>query len=203
MNIEKSQVEGVTVIRILGAVSRVEAVDLWKDHLQKMVQTSNQIVLDCSNCSRFDPAITASFLAVAKDLSTKNLPKLRLSGLSPAIEARLKIQKVDQVFQIYTWEYQAVESFKPKRRTIVCVTGLNEDGQSVQIQLFSWRRSEEGNTAQLAASSLPAPLADLLKDGRFPLFFIGHYNRYAQRPEDLDISDLVLAPEPNPNDGLA
>ena len=90
-----------------------------------------------------------------------------------------------------------------KYRTIITGEGLSEDQSALRVETIGWRSEDERNTAEVPIANLPQDIVHLIAKGEFPIYLICRMNLGAESADQLDMTDFEIAPEPDPNDGLA
>ena len=80
---------------------------------------------------------------------------------------------------------------------LICVNGFDETGTKLLSEIPQW---PEVTGFKLDLSQLPQDLQEQMNVSGFPFWLMADTDSYAQEPQ---LTNFRVAPEPDPNDGLA
>lgn len=87
---------------------------------------------------------------------------------------------------------------KEKRNVIICVDGLNESRDTLICEIP--QLGPDRSAARIPVSALPSNIAEIVNSDTFPIWLFAVMESDG---EGSTFSDIEIAPEPDPNDGLA
>ena len=105
---KKSQVQESLILELAGEVDLNCSVEL-RGHLLESLETKPaRLILDLSEVSFMDSSGLAT-LVEALQLSRKQAISLRLSGLQPRVKSLFEIARLDQLFELYDNQQEALK----------------------------------------------------------------------------------------------
>ena len=113
MTLRERQVVGVTILDIDGRITVQDGAAELRDALQQLIGHGHeQLVLNCQQVPYIDTtgiaAIVASYTSVIRRGGM-----LKLLHLTPHVRRILQITKLSSIFEVFTDEDAAIESFRP------------------------------------------------------------------------------------------
>jgi anti-sigma B factor antagonist len=112
MIVSERRVEDVTILDIDGRITVQDGADVLRDCIQRAIaQGHSKLVLNCGNVPYIDTTAISEIVRGYTTL-TRGGGSLKLLNLTPHVHRLLSITKLLAVFQAFTDERAAVESFK-------------------------------------------------------------------------------------------
>ena len=109
-NLQRTDIAGVTVLRLNGSLSQTELADVEKSFHDATHQQGAAIVLDLSNVSKVDSGGVGKIVNCLSRLRIAG-GTLCLAGVTGMIGGVLKMTQVDRLVKVYSTAQEAAQSF--------------------------------------------------------------------------------------------
>ncbi|NQT33502.1 MAG: STAS domain-containing protein [Candidatus Omnitrophica bacterium] len=111
MQINSEKKNDISIIRVSGNVDIQTSPDMKKYLDKEITGENNKIVIDLKDVDYVDSSGLATLVEVLKSLRAVS-GKLKLTNLSPKVKGLFEITKLNNLFDIYGDEEEALNSFE-------------------------------------------------------------------------------------------